>query len=270
MLEYVNSWYIGPSLDHYRCVKCYIPRTGSIIDVDTVDWFPHHISFPTVTKEDQLVKAAEDIVSVLQAPTPVSPNLTFGNEVKYALLKIATPSKPMSLPDPVPINPADTNQYELLTQEADQPIQSKATNPTSPTIIQQPNQLESNVLNGNSTSKNPSTVKQIVTTAIHEALQLKPKKNPRNQQSPTNTTYIQNLHRTILLRILLSINNQILPQLRGCLYTTLSYQHQHPSNTFDQLVTLLTIAISLCNTYKPNNSSVCHKSITSLMKTVNE
>ena len=193
-----DAWYIGPSLDHYRCVKCYIPRTGGIIDVDTVEWFPHHISFPTITKEDQLVQAAEDIVSILQAPTPVSPNLTFGNEVKNALLKIATilkraastPSKPMSLPDPVPINPANTNQYELLTQEADQPIHFKATNPTSPTIIQQPNQLESNVLNGNSTSKNPSTVKQIVTTAIHEALHPKPKKKPK--KSAKSNKY--NLH----------------------------------------------------------------------------
>ena len=99
-----DAWYIGPSLDHYRCVQCYVPRTGGVIDVDTVEWFPHHVTFPQVSKEDQLLQAAEDIVSILQLPPPSIPTLKFGSKVKNALLNIAiilkranpNPSKPRS------------------------------------------------------------------------------------------------------------------------------------------------------------------------------
>ena len=85
-----EAWYIGPSLNHYRCVKCYVPRTGGVIDVDTIEWFPHHIKFPQIKKEDQLIQAAEDIVSILRDPPSSIPTLKFGDEVRNALLDIAT------------------------------------------------------------------------------------------------------------------------------------------------------------------------------------
>ena len=208
--------------------------------------------------------------------------------MKNALLKIATilkraastPSKPMSLPDPVPINPANINQYELLAQEADQPIQSKATNPTSPTIIQQPNQLESNMLNGNSTSENPSTVKQIVTTAIHEALQPKPKKkskksaksnkyNLHSKSTPYHSSPYPTFNQQYAPAPRVPFNQQSYP---APVQRVPLYNPFIPAPTPLQYFrpTSYAIAISLCNTYKPNNSSACHKSITSLMKTANE
>ena len=32
----IEGWYIGPSLEHYCCVKCYLPSTGGVRDADTV------------------------------------------------------------------------------------------------------------------------------------------------------------------------------------------------------------------------------------------
>ena len=32
-----EAWYIGPSLEHYRCFKCYMPTTYNEQDADTVD-----------------------------------------------------------------------------------------------------------------------------------------------------------------------------------------------------------------------------------------
>ena len=32
------GWYVGPSLDRYRCVKVYIPETYLIIIADTVEF----------------------------------------------------------------------------------------------------------------------------------------------------------------------------------------------------------------------------------------
>jgi hypothetical protein len=30
-----EGWYVGPSMEHYRCVKCYLPATSRERDVDT-------------------------------------------------------------------------------------------------------------------------------------------------------------------------------------------------------------------------------------------
>jgi hypothetical protein len=43
-----SGWYVGPSLDHYRCHQCYIPSTSQSWNVLTVDWFPHTVPIPKV------------------------------------------------------------------------------------------------------------------------------------------------------------------------------------------------------------------------------
>ena len=35
-----EGWYIGPSIEHYQCVKCFSPSTGKTRETDTVDFFP--------------------------------------------------------------------------------------------------------------------------------------------------------------------------------------------------------------------------------------
>jgi hypothetical protein len=50
----VDGWYVGPSPEHYRCHKCYIPSTFGIRDALTVDWFPHTVPFPKVSTDDYL------------------------------------------------------------------------------------------------------------------------------------------------------------------------------------------------------------------------
>ena len=39
----VEDWYVGPALEHYRCVTCYIPETKRERIADTVKLFPHNI-----------------------------------------------------------------------------------------------------------------------------------------------------------------------------------------------------------------------------------
>ena len=85
-----EGWTIGPSLEHYRCVKCYFPHTRSEKDVDTVSFFPHEIKFPTVGLDDYLKQAAEDIIAILTSPpTKMSFSLENGDPTRNALLKIA-------------------------------------------------------------------------------------------------------------------------------------------------------------------------------------
>ena len=38
----LDGWYIGPSLNYYRCYECIVSSTGGIKDADTVDFFLTH------------------------------------------------------------------------------------------------------------------------------------------------------------------------------------------------------------------------------------
>ena len=35
----ICAWYIGPSIEHYRCYKCYIPSTGGTTNANMVELF---------------------------------------------------------------------------------------------------------------------------------------------------------------------------------------------------------------------------------------
>ena len=40
------GWYIGPCLDHYRCMHCYMPATVILRITDTLRYIPKVFSFP--------------------------------------------------------------------------------------------------------------------------------------------------------------------------------------------------------------------------------
>lgn len=50
----IEAWYVGPSLDHYRCISAYVPSTQQLRVCDTVQYFPHTILFPITTDMDSL------------------------------------------------------------------------------------------------------------------------------------------------------------------------------------------------------------------------
>jgi len=86
-----EGWYIGPSVEHYRCVRCYIPSTHSVIDVDTVQFLPEKIPFPMATLDFQLRQTAQDLVSLLKNDQKLNiPNTNIGDSVNNALVTLAT------------------------------------------------------------------------------------------------------------------------------------------------------------------------------------
>ena len=101
-----NSWdfhgkegfYIGPSLDHYRCVKVYLPTTKRVRDADTVKFFPKTAPYPNVTMEDFLQQSVEDIITILNKPLQQFPSLEQGNKTKNAISKMANMFQPFSTP----------------------------------------------------------------------------------------------------------------------------------------------------------------------------
>ena len=75
--------------DHYCCVKCYIPSTNAIRDIDTVKTSPTQIPFPYVTPEDYLNQSTSDILAVLQSTPSIVPSLEYSDRTKNALVKTA-------------------------------------------------------------------------------------------------------------------------------------------------------------------------------------
>jgi hypothetical protein len=89
----VVGWYIGPSPEHYRCWKVYVPETLQERDVLKADFFPSSVPFPSFTRDDFLKQTAEDMYSLLadspsHSAEPRSP-LSFGSPVLNALAKVA-------------------------------------------------------------------------------------------------------------------------------------------------------------------------------------
>ena len=88
------GWYVGPSLNHYRCVKYYFPRTRVERDCDTVTFFPTAVPFPEIKLKDFLVQVAGDIITILTQPSSTTtPSLAAGDPVRNALVTLTTQLK---------------------------------------------------------------------------------------------------------------------------------------------------------------------------------
>ena len=128
-----EGWTIGPALEHYRCIQCYMPLTRSTINCDTLAFFPHNIPFPKVSTDDYLKQATQDIIQLLTHPIAQLPYLQVGDVTKNAILQIAqmlnrsidqvvdlnntTPYKTKLLPTNVP------NHIEKLPRVQRTPLQ---------------------------------------------------------------------------------------------------------------------------------------------------
>ncbi len=62
----LNGWYLGTSSEHYRCHIIFCQKTRSERISDTVFFQHRYITQPTVTPEDQIVKAVVDLTAALK------------------------------------------------------------------------------------------------------------------------------------------------------------------------------------------------------------
>ena len=110
-----TSWYVVPSTEHYRCQKCYIPRTFGIRNDLTVDWFPHSVTFPKVTTGEYFYQTTTGMIILIQGTlehpiaslTYVLPLTNVHIQIAY-ILKGAT-ARPLQAaplpPEPILLNP---------------------------------------------------------------------------------------------------------------------------------------------------------------------
>ena len=83
-----QGWYIGPAVQHYRCLRVYIPKTHAERITDTVQIIPKVIPIPNATLESHLTRTADDLLHLLQNKKDVVAPVQDDN-VQGALIKIA-------------------------------------------------------------------------------------------------------------------------------------------------------------------------------------
>ena len=86
----VKGWYLGPSMNHYRCHHVYVTNTRGERDSDCVEFFPHNTPLPYKSPAENAIIVAQELVYALQNPAPQSP---FSNIGESQLVAIETLSK---------------------------------------------------------------------------------------------------------------------------------------------------------------------------------
>ena len=104
-----DGWSIGPAPQHYRCIKCYIPKTHSTRISDTISIIPTVIPIPEYNLEEKLFDKITDLVNLLEGK--FTSQLPKNKNLRDALHKIAdilnrTYKPPIICTPPKPSKPA--------------------------------------------------------------------------------------------------------------------------------------------------------------------
>jgi hypothetical protein len=74
-----DGYYVGPAVDHYRCLRFYIPTTQRFQFADTWCLYPTHCQIPVASQHDLSIAATEDLLASLGGTVLVSTN----DKIKY-------------------------------------------------------------------------------------------------------------------------------------------------------------------------------------------
>ena len=83
------GWYIGTSIDHYRCMQCYITITGIVCITDTLQYIRKSFNLPNTTTEYYLRQAIVGIISIIKDTPKKFSFLSYGDATKNSINHIA-------------------------------------------------------------------------------------------------------------------------------------------------------------------------------------
>ena len=125
----MDGWYIGPSMEHYRCCKLYFTKTRVKGTANTIEFFPDHKKMPGLPPKETATNADLDLVEALTDLETESLFALVGVEKWQALRKLADifkrktgpyiPSREMEPSSSVDatVNSVRENSIEKLTQK---------------------------------------------------------------------------------------------------------------------------------------------------------
>ena len=83
-----EAWTIGPSLNHYRCIRCFIPTTRTEVDVDTLVLLPTRYFLPKTTLDDHIRHVAAKLLRLLSNNKHPLPGLKILPSTYTALINL--------------------------------------------------------------------------------------------------------------------------------------------------------------------------------------
>ena len=100
----VDGWYLRTSDEHYRCHEVYVKRTRGVRISDTVHFKHRHITNPTLTPEDTIVRALTDLTEALRERRNTKGEIEYEALQKFdeLLNNIPLPQTPSTQPTPTP------------------------------------------------------------------------------------------------------------------------------------------------------------------------
>ena len=81
-----EAWTIGPSMNHYRCIKCFLPTSRAEVDVDTLVLLPSKHFFPKPSLDEHIRHVAAKLLQLLTSQQRPLPGLKI-NQSTYNALK---------------------------------------------------------------------------------------------------------------------------------------------------------------------------------------
>ena len=85
----VEGWYLGPTMEHYRCYRVISSKTGGERITDTVQFFPHDVPLTGSTPVDRAIEAATELPEVISNFKYASPLKDVPDEKLAGLHKLA-------------------------------------------------------------------------------------------------------------------------------------------------------------------------------------
>ena len=94
------GWYVGPALDHYRCVKVAMKSTGAVRVTDTVTYNHHATPVPIITPTDRIIRATHDLTKAINRQPITDPpsQLEAIEQLRQALSNNKLPATPATIP----------------------------------------------------------------------------------------------------------------------------------------------------------------------------
>eukprot|EP00804_Cyclotella_cryptica_P006049 CCRYP_000271-RA/>CCRYP_000271-RA protein AED:0.21 eAED:0.21 QI:0/0/0/1/0/0/7/0/881 len=130
----LDAWYCGPSFDHYRNCKFYVPSTKSYRTSGSYDIFPQYCILPLFTPEQHTQKVYNELFESIQKLNKPKKR-TFLKKVAKALDILATTPQPTSPPSGgEPNSEGDTNNT-VFQRVIDSPKVTTSNNATDPALI---------------------------------------------------------------------------------------------------------------------------------------
>ena len=163
------GFYISPSTEHYRCMKCYIPTTRQVRVADTIQFFPKNIDFPAISINEHLSQALDTLTTILrQKSLKPHDNILKISQSNMEAIELLTTIIRCCTPTPIQIQENTTKKFPFTcTQETTTTPVTTSTMPTGPGFTSSNDDVKDSTDKAQLPRVNTSTLRRICQLKAH-------------------------------------------------------------------------------------------------------